>query len=58
MNIGTIMGKALPVAKKVGPILFGAVTGALGAISSQKEAKRLANIEERLAAAEALLKKD
>lgn len=56
MNIGVMVSKALPYAKTIGPVVFGAVTGALGAISSQKEAKRLANIEKRLATLEALKK--
>jgi hypothetical protein len=58
MNIGGFVAKALPYAKKIGPIAFGAITGALGAISTQKEAKWKSNTDDRLAALEALVKKD
>lgn len=56
MNIGSVATKAIPFAKKIAPIAFGAITGAMGAISSQKEAKRLKDIEDRLGALEALKK--
>ena len=57
MNIGTMVAKSMPYVKKFVPIAIGAITGVTGAISEQKAAKRLTDIEDRLKVVEELAKK-
>ena len=58
MNMGVIVSKAMPIAKKIIPIAFGALTGGLSVISDQKAAKELTDMKDRIADLEKLVKKD
>lgn len=60
MNILPVVTKAAPYAKKLGPIVFGVITGAITggfqAFGTQKAEARLVGIEERLKDLENLTK--
>ena len=58
MNMGIMVSKVMPIAKKVVPIAFGAISGALSVIGSQRDTKWRNDTDERLKALESLVKKD
>lgn len=57
MNVGTIIAKAKPIAKKVVPVIFAAGVAVFQAVSEQKEAARVVDMEQRIKDLEGLFKK-
>lgn len=57
MNVGTIIAKAVPIAKKAVPVVLAAGFAVFQAISEQNAAGRVANMEQRIKDLEELLKK-
>ena len=44
MNVGTIIAKAMPIAKKVVPVILAGGFAAIQAVSEQNAAARVANM--------------
>jgi hypothetical protein len=57
MKFGAILAKAAPIAKKVAPIVFAASVSAIQAVSEQKTAVHIDNLENRIKDLEQLFKK-
>ena len=50
-----VIGKAVPVVKKFGPMVVGGIAGIVDVISKQQDAARIDNIEKRIGDLEKLL---
>lgn len=56
MNVRTIIAKAVPIAKKAVPVVLAAGFAVFQAISEQKEAARVIDMEQRIKDLEGLFK--
>ena len=56
-KFGVIITKAAPIAKKVAPVVFAAAVSAIQALSEQKAAAHVDDLEKRIKDLEGLFKK-
>lgn len=56
-KFGVFIAKAAPIAKKVAPVVLAAAVGAIQALSDQKAAAHVDNLETRIKDLEGLFKK-
>lgn len=57
IQVAKFVAKAVPYVKKVGPVVAAGVGGVFQAITEQKAAERINNLEQRIADLEKLLTK-